>query len=59
MKLFQVSDMELLNRMLLWFLEMLSSIMLRMVAALNTSLSKITDWKLILSLKNINTWTKK
>jgi hypothetical protein len=51
--------MELLNRVLLWLLEKLSSIMLRLIAVLDASLSKITDWQLILKLKNINAWTKK
>ena len=59
MKLFQLSNMELLNRVLLWLLEKLSSIMLRLIAVLDASLSKITDWQLILKLKNINAWTKK
>jgi hypothetical protein len=51
--------MELLNRVLLWLLEKLSSIMLRLIAVLDASLSKIADWQLILKLKNINAWTKK
>ena len=59
MKLFQLSNMELLNRVLLWLLEKLSSIMLRLIAVLDASLSKIADWQLILKLKNINAWTKK
>lgn len=59
MKPFQVSDMELLNRILLWLLETLSVIVLRLISVLDASLSKIADWQLILKLKNINAWTKK
>lgn len=51
--------MELLNQFLLWFLEHLSRLVLKLISMLSSLQGKIADKMFWLRINNIKQWTKK